>query len=193
MRKPFRARTLSEQRGHVNADSGRLPSTVARDRLTGETRNPLEPCMARKEAEVSRIEVKETQPGKVAVYINTTRYGSTGKHWADVLGSPRAASKYGKLTIDRPGAKRRRKDALAGWETEGPGDPTDLDECPGAMFLCSTQAVAHVEACDAGTNRSLGSDLKTALTNYPDWTEVVFHFKQSQFSALPGKVTVQLK
>ena len=142
---------------------------------------------------MSRIEVKEVERGgKVivtAVFIAAHRYGATGCHWERVLGNPTLARRYGKLFIDRPSAERRRREALENSWIVGRGDPTDIDECPGAMFRPSNHVPSDVEACDASSNRALGSDLASALRIYRDWTEVVFHFKRSGFDALPGKVT----
>ena len=143
-----------------------------------------------------RIEIKEIGPGKLGVYINWPVYGTTGHHWFSVLGNPASCARYGRLFIDRANADERRKEALAGTWVEGSGDPTDRDECPGAMFLPENHLPSDVRACDAETNQMLGRDLKNALPKYKDVTptgawaawEVRFFFNATQFQALPGSV-----
>lgn len=57
------------------------------------------------------------------------------------------------------------------------------------MFLCQTQEPADVDSCDAVTNQALGRDLKNALRQYGNTTEVFFLFNYQEYRQLKGTET----
>ena len=127
------------------------------------------------------ITTREVRPGIVEVLIPIALYGQAGTHWHEVLSGPNHGG-YGKIYIQRFGAKERRNSAcydLRGYYRGNPG--ANVDECPGAMFIWTGVKEAHVEAIDAIDNQTLGRDLGAALRKYPqaserDLWEVRFRF-----------------
>ncbi len=99
----------------------------------------------------------------VEVEISRSRYPESAKHIQDAI----AVGKPDVLTIDRAGAKERRKASLKGVDTI-PG--LDRDEYPPAMSLEGGKgaSVRHIEQPD---NRGLGSSLSHQLREYPDGTK----------------------
>ena len=111
------------------------------------------------------IDVRECAKGVLEVSVRKSAYRHVAVHWERQLTGANA-TKWGRLFIDRnkTAMAKRRSDALwqEPWSKETRG-AFDRDECPGAMFICETQAVSDVELCDASANRSFGRDLVTAL------------------------------
>ena len=112
---------------------------------------------------VSKIS-KGVSKADVEVTIPSNRYPETSKHIRD-------AQKAGHpdiLTIDRSGAKSRRKDSIGGLN-KIPGK--DLDEYPPAMFKEGGKG-ASVRPINSSDNRGSGAYLGNKLRNYPDGTRV---------------------
>ena len=103
--------------------------------------------------------------GIIELTIQTNAYHMVGEHWRQQLTGTNAR-KWGRIYID-PSVVQvalRRREAL--WETRGlnRGDPaTNLDECPGAMFIPETNAISDVKPVDALSNQEFGRDLYLAL------------------------------
>ena len=100
----------------------------------------------------------------IEVTIPSNRYPETSKHIQD-------AQKAGHpdiLTINRSGAKTRRKDSIGGFD-KVPGK--DLDEYPPAMFKEGGMG-ASVRPVSPSDNRGAGAYLGNKLRNYPDGTKV---------------------
>lgn len=119
--------------------------------------------------------------GVVEVMIIVEHYGDAGEHWKRTLDGPDHRG-YGHILIERSGAKERRR-----WHTAGPRVFSagvlgiDQDECPGAMFVWTTDKIASVEEVDPINNRRLGSDMRVALKPFQfvsgrDLWEVRFRF-----------------
>jgi hypothetical protein len=110
------------------------------------------------------VTAREIVPGVVEVVIHYRAYGDAGQHWKKVLG--RANHGYGQIYIERFGADARRRDNI--WPMKGlyKGQPADLDECPGAMFIWTGDEEASVEPVFYFNNRALGSDLGYALSPF---------------------------
>ena len=120
--------------------------------------------------------------GVVTITIVTKAYGDAGQHWRDVLDKPNHGG-YGKIYIQRDGAKQRRREAC--WSLNGlhAGNPAaNLDECPGAMFIWSNaEKEADVEPLCADANQRFGRDMGAQLRKYAQQTpadlwEVKFKF-----------------
>lgn len=137
---------------------------------------------------MSGVLARSRNDGVVYVTVARTTYPQIAAHWEEQL-TGKNARKWGKLYIDPSKAARdeRRRDALS---QEGPstrGMPAfNRDECPGAMFICETQEIAHVEVCCATENQAFGRDLYHALRKelgpQMAWWEVRFEF----VDRLPG-------
>lgn len=99
----------------------------------------------------------------VEVELSRSRYPESAKHIQDAI----ADGKPDVLTIDRAGAKERRKASLKGVDTI-PG--LDRDEYPPAMSLEGGKgaSVRHIGQPD---NRGSGSSLSHQLREYPDGTK----------------------
>src|ERR1700678_3313710 len=77
--------------------------------------------------------------------VKTAAYPQVAEHWREQL-TGKNASKWGRIWIDpcKKQAKLRRRDAL--WpfgDTYKGVVGSNLDECPGAMFVWETQAISH--------------------------------------------------
>ncbi|WP_284140759.1 NucA/NucB deoxyribonuclease domain-containing protein [Virgibacillus sp. LDC-1] len=107
---------------------------------------------------------KGTGKVDVEVTIPSNRYPETSKHIQDA----QKAGHPDTLTIDRSGAKLRRKDSLSGLD-KVPGK--DLDEYPPAMFKEGGMG-ASVRPVSPSDNRGAGAYLGNKLRNYPDGTRV---------------------
>ena len=121
--------------------------------------------MAETASYLSNIFIEWISPGVLAVNIRTAAYPGAADHWKAQL-TGENAKKWGRIFID-PSAregKQRRRDALHPWGDTYKGEAgANLDECPGAMFVWETQAIAHVEPVDARSNQDLGRDMYHAL------------------------------
>ncbi|MGM8216749.1 RHS repeat-associated core domain-containing protein, partial [Bacillaceae bacterium W0354] len=107
---------------------------------------------------------KGASKADVEVTIPSNRYPETSKHIQDA----QKAGHPDTLTIDRSGAKLRRKDSLSGLD-KVPGK--DLDEYPPAMFKEGGMG-ASVRPVSPSDNRGAGAYLGNKLRNYPDGTKV---------------------
>ena len=98
------------------------------------------------------------------VIVDSARHPQATEHFrvAQNLGLPR------ELTIDRPGARKRRSESLSG--TPARSD-FDRDEIPGAMFA-EGGADAHVAYIAASDNRGAGSAIQWQVRDLPDGTRV---------------------
>ena len=127
------------------------------------------------------ILTSENPPGVVTVTIRVSAYGQAGEHWRDVLSGPNHGG-YGKIYIQRFGANLRRYLSCYELRDYYRGvTGANLDECPGAMFIWTTDKPADVEAIDAIDNQKLGRELGNELRKYPqaderDLWEVRFRF-----------------
>jgi hypothetical protein len=128
------------------------------------------------------ISATESKPGVITLTIVTAAYGDAGEHWRRVLDKPSHGG-YGRIYVERAGARARRRDAC--WELSGlhRGNPAcNLDECPGAMFIwANADVAAHVEPLDADANQRLGRAMGAALRPFKQVTpkdlwEVEFRF-----------------
>ena len=132
------------------------------------------------------IVVRDISPGVVEVTIQVPSYGSAGVHWREQLSGPNA-KKWGRLYIDpdQNACKERRRSNLwsFGRLYRGEGG-ANLDEVPGAMFVCETQEPSHVKPVAAADNQALGRDLywalRTAIQGPMGWFEVRFRFADGQ-------------
>ncbi len=128
------------------------------------------------------ILTSENPPGVVTVTIRVSAYGQAGEHWRDVLSGPNHGG-YGKIYIQRFGANLRRYLSCYELRDYYRGvTGANLDECPGAMFIWTTDKPADVEAIDAIDNQKLGRKLGNELRKYPqvderDLWEVRFRFE----------------
>src|SRR3954471_7398601 len=101
------------------------------------------------------IEVRITAPGKARVIIRKCVYPQVAEHWQEQLtGANRR--KWGKIYTDpsKTHADERRADAM--WQhgrAMARGIHVNRDECPGAMFVWETQALADVEELCATDNQ----------------------------------------
>lgn len=128
------------------------------------------------------ITATEIKSGLIEVVIQVNAYGDAGAHWKEALGGKNHGG-YGKIYIERYGAKERRKDNL--WVLKpfyrGAGIHINLDEAPGAMFIHSTDKEVSVEPLCAVSNQKLGRDLGNALRKFKQnspqelW-QVIFRF-----------------
>jgi hypothetical protein len=128
------------------------------------------------------VVAKSRKDGVVFVTVARKSYPQIAAHWEEQLTGANAR-RWGKLYIDPSTRAKdgRRRDAL--WQ-EGPstrGMPAfNRDECPGAMFICQTQEISHVEVCCATQNQAFGRDLYHALRDELGpkmaWWEVRFSF-----------------
>ena len=127
------------------------------------------------------ITTREIKPGVVEVTIRAASYGQAGTHWRMTLSGPNHGG-FGKIYIQRFGANKRRYWSCYELRDYYRGNPgANLDECPGAMFIWTSNKQASVEAIDAIDNQSLGRDIGAALRKYPQATErdlweVLFRF-----------------
>lgn len=127
------------------------------------------------------IQTREIQPGVIQVTITTHRYGQAGAHWKKTLGGPNHNG-YGRIYIQRFDSARRRRQHCADLYSHYKGQKgANIDECPGAMFIWTSEKEVSVEAIDAIDNQALGRDLGNALRKYPqnderDLWQVVFKF-----------------
>ncbi|GKT19634.1 hypothetical protein AVHY2522_23190 [Acidovorax sp. SUPP2522] len=103
------------------------------------------------------------------ITIDSSKYPETAQHVKDAI----AAGHPDEVTIDRPGAKARRKASLKGIKTKV---NKDRDEYPPAMFKeGGTGAdVKHIDPCD---NRGAGSCMGHQCKKYPDGTKVKIKVK----------------
>lgn len=104
-------------------------------------------------------------PGVIELTVQTNAYHMVGEHWRKQL-TGQNARKWGRIYIDPQVGEvaARRRDAL--WEIRGLNhhdSATNLDECPGAMFIPETNAISHVEPVDALSNQEFGRDLYLAI------------------------------
>jgi hypothetical protein len=131
---------------------------------------------------MSGVIARSHKDGTVDVIVARSDYPQIAAHWESQLTGSNAR-KWGRIWID-PSTKardQRRRDAL--WQ-EGPstrGVPAfNRDECPGAMFICHTQEISHVEVVCASENQAFGRDLYQALRKELGprmaWWEVRFEF-----------------
>ena len=99
----------------------------------------------------------------VEVKLSREGYPESSKHIEDAI----ADGKPSVLTIDRSGARQRRKESLSGIETI-PG--LDRDEYPPAMSLegGSGASVRHISLSD---NRGSGAKISHQLREYPNGTK----------------------
>ena len=139
--------------------------------------------------------------GVILCRIRWQFYGQAGQHWKDQL-SPPNLKKWGQIYIDANKTEQdiNRRDAL--WPNrESPAGrtsqqkleatATNLDECPGAMFVWETRALADVQPLCAQSNQELGRHMYNALAGAVkramvkpatfkrrdmQWFEVVFKF-----------------
>lgn len=127
------------------------------------------------------ITAVEIKPGVVQIVIRVSDYGQAGEHWQDVLEGP-DHNGYGKIYIQRYGANRRRYQNCYDLSSYYRGSVgANIDECPGAMFIWTTDLEADVDAIDAIDNQKLGRELGNALRQFPqrdekDLWEVIFCF-----------------
>lgn len=127
------------------------------------------------------ISTNELLPGIVQVIIRVSDYGQAGEHWRDVLEGPNHNG-YGKIYIQRYGANRRRYENCYDLSSYYRGCAgANIDECPGAMFIWTSDKDADVEAIDAVDNQKLGRELGNALRRFyqrdeKDLWEVRFQF-----------------
>jgi filamentous hemagglutinin len=103
-----------------------------------------------------------SQPPKILV--SRAKYPEVAQHIEDAqrAGKPRI------LTIDRPGADQRRKEALRGIP-KVPGK--QLDEYPPAMFKEGGTG-AHVRPVDPSQNQGAGAWIASECRKYPDGFQV---------------------
>jgi hypothetical protein len=111
--------------------------------------------------------------GVIKCRINWQRYGMVGEHWKNqLIGTNR--QKWGKIYIDADEREQaiNRRDAL--WphkestanrtrKQKREAAATNLDECPGAMFVWESREPADVEPVCAQLNQDFGRDLYFAL------------------------------
>ena len=127
------------------------------------------------------ITTREISPGVVEVTIEADAYGQAGRHWRRVLSRTNHGG-YGRIYIQRFGANARRYWSCYELRDYYRGQAgANLDECPGAMFIWTTDRKADVEAIDAIDNQALGRAMGAALRDYPqhderDLWEVRFRF-----------------
>lgn len=127
------------------------------------------------------ITALEIKPGVVQVVIRIADYGQAGEHWRDALEGPNHNG-FGKIYIQRFGANKRRYENCYDLSFYYRGCAgANIDECPGAMFIWTSDKDADVEAIDAVDNQKLGRELGNALRAYPqkdeqDLWEVKFVF-----------------
>lgn len=127
------------------------------------------------------ISTNELMPGLVQVIIRVSDYGQAGEHWREVLEGPQHNG-YGKIYIQRYGANRRRYENCYDLSSYYRGcTGANIDECPGAMFIWTSDKEADVEAIDAVDNQKLGRELGNALRRFyqrdeKDLWEVHFQF-----------------
>jgi hypothetical protein len=108
--------------------------------------------------------------GVVTIHIPVAAYGDAGRHWRDVLGGTRRRL-YGRIHLQRYGAAWRRYIHTYSLRGVYSGDPADLDECPGAIFIWTGLQEPSVRAVFAHHNRALGSDMGTALRRFAQGSE----------------------
>jgi len=111
--------------------------------------------------------------GVIKCRIRWQQYGLVGQHWKEQL-SGRNLRKWGKIYIDANKAEQalnrsealgphRESSALRNAQQRLEAAATNLDECPGAMFVWETRETADVEPLCATTNQKFGRDLYQAL------------------------------
>lgn len=133
---------------------------------------------------MSGVRASKRNDGTVLVTVSRRAYPQVVDHWKSQLTGANA-KRWGRLWIDphAPATDERRRDAMwtEGRSTRGlPG--FNRDECPGAMFICETQEVSHVEVLCATQNQAFGRDLYSALRSElgpkskMGWWEVKFRW-----------------
>ncbi|MFA6966184.1 MULTISPECIES: hypothetical protein [Bosea] len=129
---------------------------------------------------LSGVTAQETMLGIVDVTIRVAAYEEAGEHWKRVLSGPRHGG-YGRIFIQRYGINRRRYLNCYDWRGMYRGQPANIDECPGAMFIWQGKKEASTEPVFAHNNQRLGRDMGWALrpfqqTGETDFWEVRFKF-----------------
>ncbi|QST00325.1 DNRLRE domain-containing protein [Pontibacillus sp. ALD_SL1] len=152
-----------------SADAGRVigridPLSSGGKDISASTPKTKNPASKKKDVSSGSPSVKGTSNADVEVTTPSNRYPETSKH----IQEAQKAGHLDTLTIDRSGAKSRRRDSLRGRE-KVPGK--DLDEYPPAMFKEGGKG-ASVRPVSPSDNRGAGAYLGNKLRNYPDGTKV---------------------
>jgi hypothetical protein len=135
---------------------------------------------SRKSTYVSGVSAVEIAPGFVEITIEAARYQEAGAHWKRVLSKSNNGG-YGRIFIQRHGANWRRYVNCYDWRGMYRGEPANIDECPGAMFVWQADKEASTEPVFAHNNQALGRDMGLALrpfsqTDPTELWEVRFKF-----------------
>lgn len=111
------------------------------------------------------IQAEAAQATTPRIQISRSRLGEAAQHIADAqaAGQPRV------LTIDRHGARARRRVATAGHPTSS---EVDLDEYPPAVFKEGGHG-ASIRPINISDNRAAGATIRHQIQSLPDGTEVI--------------------
>ena len=114
--------------------------------------------------------------GRIKCRIRWQIYGDAGRHWKEQL-TGRNLRKWGKIYIDANEAEQalNRKEAVGHLRDSAAiraartklekkqAAATNIDECPGAMFVWETRETADAMFLCAVSNQELGRDMYRAL------------------------------
>jgi hypothetical protein len=100
----------------------------------------------------------------VDVYVDPTKYPAAADHAKDAI----ASGKPDVLTVDRPGARGRRADALKGTATKA---DADRDEYPPAVTK-EGGAGASVKPIPSGDNRGAGASVGQQIKKVPNGSQI---------------------